>query len=127
MKTVREMTLIGMMVLSMPTGCERRTDSNLSNDDQTMTSLGDLDERLLTGLEARRQWKTTGVKVQLARPTITVSLKDSQGTSVIVHPWPSRENDFNIAMMRLDSGPILYAITNDEWEELRLRLPGATP
>lgn len=80
-----------------------------------------LDEQLLTGLGERRKWSSSGVKIHLKKPTVETVLTATGGKAVVVHAWGPNENDFNVAMMRLDSGPVLYAITEEEWREIQGR------
>lgn len=56
-------------------------------------------------------------------PCVQSSRGDStpMGKSVIVHAWAANENDFNVAMMRLDGGLVLHEITEVEWGELQRR------
>lgn len=111
--------LIGVLLLCMLAACERHPDPEPLKPKEPVLSPKDLDERLLTKLESRRQWSTSGVKVNLKRPTISVPISKDDGQIVTVHAWGANENDFNVAMMRLDSALVLYAITEAEWKELQ--------
>lgn len=77
------------------------------------------DSRLLNGIERRRNWPSNTVKIWLANPTISTTLMRSDGRHVVVHAWGRHENDYNTAMMRLDSCDLLYAITEAEFVALR--------
>ena len=89
------------------------------------TAPASLDERLLGTLNSRRQWPSNAVKVWLKNPTVALVLKPPDGRPVRLHAWAHNENDYNTAMMRLDEGGVLYAITNPEFEELRARAAAA--
>jgi hypothetical protein len=54
------------------------------------------------------------------RPAIELSLRDPAGKRVDLQAWPSDRNDFNVAVMRLDGGSLLYEISAQEWEALRM-------
>ena len=84
-----------------------------------------LEERLLEELAARRTWKTGHVKIWLQNPTVSVVLTTRDGQQVEVHAWPENQNDYNVAMMRIDRGDVLYAMTAQEYQELAAR--GAAP
>lgn len=89
--------------------------------DAGSNDLRSLEERLLENLAARRTWKTNGVKIWLANPTVSVVLTTKDRKRVEVHAWPENQNDFNIAMMRIDRGDVLYAITAQEYQQLVAR------
>ncbi len=57
--------------------------------------------------------------MNLATPTISTFLNRPDGTRFHVQAWTSNENDYNVAMMRLDVGSTLYGITDDELHALR--------
>lgn len=80
-----------------------------------------LAERLLSSLDERETWPSNGVKIWLKNPTVSVTLSLPDDDPVEVHAWAHNENDFNIAMMRLDRGDTLYAITDDEFQALKKR------
>ena len=88
---------------------------------KTSNGLAALDTRLWTDLATRRQWPVGGVKIWLKNPTVATEIRSVDGKNVRVHAWAENENDFNVAMMRLDEGPTLYAITRAEFEEVRDR------
>jgi len=69
-------------------------------------------------LEARkgREWKA--VKIDLAHPFVVVTHKAKTGSTTILHAWPETQNDFNVPMIRFNSGAILYEITKDEYRQL---------
>lgn len=77
-----------------------------------------LEQRLFNDIDQRRTWPVSGVKIWLANPTVSARLSMPDNTPVLVHAWGSNENDFNVAMMRLDEGETLYAITEKEFWKL---------
>lgn len=84
-----------------------------------------LAQRLLIGLDDRETWPSDGVKVWLKNPTVSATLSLPGGDPVEVHAWAGNENDFNAAMMRLNQGDTLYAITDDEFLMLKERQASA--
>jgi hypothetical protein len=80
-----------------------------------------LDDRLLGNLDRRRQWPSNAVKISLKSPTVALDVKTTDGKLVLLHAWGDHENDYNTALMRLNEGDVLYAITKAEFEELRTR------
>ena len=83
-----------------------------------------LDDRLLGTLDGRRQWPSNAVKIWLKNPTVSLEMRSSDNRPVRVQAWAHNQNDYNTAMMRLNEGDVLYAITNAEFEELRTRAAG---
>jgi hypothetical protein len=75
----------------------------------------------LRPLGSRRQWPSNAVRIWLENPTVAIDITSSDHKPVRVHAWGHNENDYNTAMMRLDEGDVLYAISNAEFEELRTR------
>ncbi len=110
--------LIGVLLLSGLAACDREADTAAPTPSVQAASARTLGDRLLTGLDARTQWSTRHVKINLSGPWITASFVDPEGKNVLVHAWPKTQNDFNVPMMRLDGGAVLYAMTDAEWEEL---------
>jgi hypothetical protein len=88
---------------------------------QQVATAPHLEETLLTGLERRRRWPSKGaVKIWITNPTVAVVLHHDGG-DLVIHAWGSNEKHFNVAMMWVDEGPTLYAITEEEWQALRSR------
>jgi hypothetical protein len=105
-------------------GCDRRDAQPPPPARQPATAPASLDDRLLGTLDRRRQWSSNGVKIWLKHPTVALDVKATDGKPVRLHVWGDNENDYNTAMMRLNEGAVLYAITKAELEELRTRATG---
>lgn len=67
------------------------------------------------------------MKIWLKNPTVATELASAADRVVRVHAWPASQNDFATAMMRLDEGDVLYALTEGEFEELRARAGAGAP
>lgn len=102
-------------------GCDDRGATNPQPAAQFAAATASLDERLLQTLDSRRQWPSNAVKIWLKNPTVALEVKATDGKTIRLHAWGCNENDYNIAMMRLNDGDVLYAITNAEFEEFRIR------
>jgi hypothetical protein len=110
-----------LTLLLAASACDRRNAQQPTAVTRAVSAPVSLDERLLETLDDRRQWRSNAVKIWLTNPTVATDLSSSKHKSVRVHAWPHNQNDFNTAMMRLNGGDILYAITDNEFEELRTR------
>jgi hypothetical protein len=72
---------------------------------------------LLQDVDKRKTWPVRSVKFHASQPELRVQLKSSAGEAVELHAW--RHNDFDTPMMRLNSGDVLYALTESEFASLR--------
>jgi hypothetical protein len=106
-------------------GCDGRDAQTPQPAGQPATAPASLDDRLLGTLGSRRQWPSNAVKVWLKKPTVALDVKATDGRPIRLHAWGDNANDYNTAMMRLNEGAVLYAITEAEFEELRTRAAGA--
>lgn len=103
-------------------GCGNETGnapSNKSKDASSQNSNGQSDSSqvvlLLNTLDNREEWPSSGVKIWLKNPTVSVSLSRNDGPNTLIHAWSSDENDYGVAMIRVNEGDMLYAITDDEF------------
>jgi len=122
--TIWFMRVVALAAAVLGTACDRRSEelpSAVGSSHAGANAARSLEGRLFDGLSERRCWATSAVKIHLKRPTVSKVLSTKDGRSVVVDAWPSNENDFSVAMMRLDDGDTLYAITDQEWNELRAR------
>jgi hypothetical protein len=81
----------------------------------------------LCSLEGRRTWDLRGVKIRLADPDVVVTRRRADGRPELVHAWPKNQNDFHVAMARIDSGVVLYAISDEEYAALARANEKAAP
>lgn len=116
---------IAALLVATGGGCDRRG-AQTPQPAPPATAPGSLDNRLLRDLDSRRQWPTNAVKVWLKNPTIALDIKPADGKPLRLHAWARNENDYHTAMMRLDGGDVLYALTDAEFEELCARAAAAT-
>jgi hypothetical protein len=114
-----------MLTLIVVAGaCDRREDARPPPSPAQVTTTAAsraLDERLLGNLATRRQWSSNALKVWLKNPTVATTIISADRKSVRIRAWGHNENDYNTAIMRLDAGDVLYAITKDEFDELWAR------
>jgi len=123
---------LGMLTLLVAVGaCDRPEEARLSQPPAEPTTTAEsqpLEEWLLGTLGSRRQWSSNAVKISLNNPNLATTITSPNRKLVRVHAWDHNENDYNTAMVRLDEGDVLYAITNAEFEELHARaLAGKMP
>lgn len=87
----------------------------------TSDSSRSLYQRLVEEKAHRQSWPAQAVKIPLNNPDFTISLMSSHHKPVKIDAWNQNQNDFHVAMMRIDDGDALYAITEVEYEELRIQ------
>jgi hypothetical protein len=107
----------GTLLLAIIVGCDQ--DSQTQPAPSSQPANVPLAERLLDDVGRRRHWASNAVKIWLSNPTVRITLAPAGRKPVQVHAWGSNENDFRTAMMRMDQGDVLYAITDAEFDELR--------
>src|SRR4051812_19179747 len=112
-------------LLASTSGGDNRDTSKPQQSAQPATAPASLDGRLLGSLDSRRQWPSNAVKIWLKNPTVALDVQATDGEPIRLHAWGDNENDYNTAMMRLNEGDVLYAITKAEFEELRTRAAAA--
>jgi len=116
------------VLLSGLVGCGNESTSNSPTshgpniDVQSSPSLA---QRMLINLGDRATWPSNSVKIWLENPTVSVALSLPENDPVDVYAWAKNENDFNVAMMQIDRGSTLYAITDDEFLALKVRQDSA--
>ena len=76
-------------------------------------------DQLISSLDGRRSWSVTGVKIHLKSPDVVVTCGPLSGTHNTIHAWPENQNDFNVPMIRINAGNILYQISEDEFSKLK--------
>lgn len=113
------------LLIAASGGCDGRDAQTPQPEGQPATAPASLADRLLGTLSSRRQWPSDAVKIWLKNPTVALDVKVTDGKRIRLHAWGDNENDYNTAMMRLNEGDVLYAITKAEFEELRTRAAGA--
>ncbi len=74
--------------------------------------------QILANLDTRRSWPAETVKIRLRSPTVIARTVLPNGSEVHVHAWPGNQNDFDVPMVRIQNGNLLYEVTVDEYARL---------